>query len=56
MYGSEEAETPPDFLDADIADAIVRLAALTGIPLTETARIEAYELAETIYSYVMEGP
>lgn len=56
LYGSEDAASPPAFVDADLAEAIEALMAYVGTPLDDTAARAARELAQTVYDAVIAGP
>jgi hypothetical protein len=53
LYGSEDAEGPPSFVPADVADAIEHLITFVSLPLEGTDLEEAQLLAQFIYEYVV---
>jgi hypothetical protein len=55
LYGSEEAMTPPSFLQAALVEDIQSLSVYIDVPLDDEAAAVARALAQRIYAEVMAG-
>ncbi len=56
LYGSEDADAVPAFVDTELAEVIEELITYVGIPLDASAATAARELAQTVYDAVIADP